>query len=183
LKIKIVSGIMLMLLFIGMLTLAFKIQPAKAEPDGIGEWISDGRIELCVHSFDTSPSIDYYPYTPASGCIFAWVDLSIKNVDTEEVGINQLYAYLKDTDNYVYARFSTLSPKRLALVDLPPEETIRGEIYFEVPTEAVIAEFLWNDFKSNISVVIPEFPSFLILPLFMIVTLLVVIVYKTKHSM
>jgi len=29
---------------------------------------------------------------------------------------------------------------------------------------------------------IPEFPSFLILPLFMIATLLAAIVYKTRHS-
>ena len=31
--------------------------------------------------------------------------------------------------------------------------------------------------------VIPEFPSFLILPLFMIATLLAVVVYRRKHSM
>ena len=31
--------------------------------------------------------------------------------------------------------------------------------------------------------VIPEFPSFLILPLFMIATLLAVIIYRRKHSM
>jgi len=30
--------------------------------------------------------------------------------------------------------------------------------------------------------IIPEFPSFLILPLFMIATLLAVIIYKRKHS-
>jgi hypothetical protein len=30
--------------------------------------------------------------------------------------------------------------------------------------------------------VVPEFPSFLILPLFMIATLLAVIVYKRKHT-
>ena len=30
--------------------------------------------------------------------------------------------------------------------------------------------------------VIPEFPSFLILPLFMVATLLAVIVYRRKHS-
>jgi hypothetical protein len=31
--------------------------------------------------------------------------------------------------------------------------------------------------------VIPEFPSFLVLPLFMIATLLAVIVYRRKHSL
>jgi hypothetical protein len=33
----------------------------------------------------------------------------------------------------------------------------------------------------SLDFVIPEFPSFLILPLFMIATLLAVIVYKRKH--
>jgi len=36
--------------------------------------------------------------------------------------------------------------------------------------------------ESNVWV-IPEFPTFLILPLFMIATLLTVIVYRRKHSM
>ena len=31
--------------------------------------------------------------------------------------------------------------------------------------------------------IVPEFPSFLILPLFMIATLLAVVVYRRKHSM
>jgi len=39
---------------------------------------------------------------------------------------------------------------------------------------------LWRDIGAPI---IPEFPSFLILPLFMLATLLAVIVYRRKHSM
>ena len=38
-------------------------------------------------------------------------------------------------------------------------------------------------YEDDTPIVIPEFPSFLILPLFMIATLLVVTVYRRKHSM
>jgi hypothetical protein len=40
-----------------------------------------------------------------------------------------------------------------------------------------------NNGEHYVYVVIPEFPSFLILPLFMITTLLAVITYRRKHSM
>jgi hypothetical protein len=182
-KLRAVSGTMLTLLFVGVLTLAFKIQPAKAEPVGIGEWTSDGRIELCVHLFDTSPSLEFYPHEPEIiGYIFAWVDLSIKNVGSEDVYISGGYVYLKDANNYLYEHRYADTPLALRSLHLPPGETIRGELYFEVPSGATIKEFVWSDYASYINVAIPEFPSFLILPLFMIATLLAVIIYKRKHS-
>jgi len=173
------TGVLLILLSIGTLTLVFNIRPAKSDPANIGEWTSDGRIELCVHLFDTSPSLEFYPHEPEIiGYIFAWVDLSIKSVGSKEVHINWNYGYLKDTNNYLYNGRHADSPIELPLLDLPPGETIRGEVYFEVPSGATIKEFVWSDLASYISVVIPEFPSFLILPLFIIATLLAVIVYR-----
>lgn len=164
------------------LTLAHNVHPVNAEPVGIGEWASDGRIALCVHSFNSSPSLSFYPYTPkTAGYVFAWVDLSLKNVGTKKVSTNSLYAYLRDTDNYFYEYVYTDSPKKWQLIDLPPGETFRGEIYWEVPPEAIIDRFVWTDPWSYITVIIPEFPSFLILSLFMIATLLAVMVYKRKH--
>ena len=163
--------------------LSFQTESVKAEPTTIGEWTTDGRIELCVHSFDTAPSIDYYPYEPETvGYVFAWVDLSLKNVGIEEVSTNTLYAYLKDTENYFYEREGVLSPKAFRLIDLPPGETIRGEIYWEVPSEAIIDEFIWHNHQSYISIIIPEFPDALLVPLFMIATLLAVILYRRRHS-
>jgi hypothetical protein len=40
-----------------------------------------------------------------------------------------------------------------------------------------------HNIKIKGTTVIPEFPSFIILPLFMIATLLAVIVYRRKHTM
>jgi len=42
--------------------------------------------------------------------------------------------------------------------------------------------FTYNHSTQEV-IVIPEFPSFLILPLFMIATLLAVIAYRRKHNM
>ena len=41
----------------------------------------------------------------------------------------------------------------------------------------------WLEWRVAITAVIPEFPQFLIMPLFMLTTLLIVIVYRRKHSM
>ena len=49
-----------------------------------------------------------------------------------------------------------------------------------VPGEAYTSD---NIFVDDVVEVVPEFPSFLIMPLFMIATLLAVIVYRRKHSM
>jgi len=173
----------LMLLLSSVLALAFNIQPVKAEGIIIGEWFTDGRIALCIHSFETAPTIDYYPYKPdTSGYIWAWVDLSLENVGTKEISTNSLYAYLKDNQNYMYrGRSVANAPKNFKLLDLPPGETLRGEIYFEVPQDAIIVAFVWYDYKSYI--VIPEFSSITILLLLMLTTLIAIIFVKKERKL
>ena len=56
----------------------------------------------------------------------------------EGVNTNSLYAYLKDNQNYMYEREAVMSPKAWRFLDLPPGETLRGEIYFEIPPDATI---------------------------------------------
>lgn len=153
-----------------------------AETANIGEWTSDGRIAIFIHSFDTASSVPYYPYSPASGNVYVWVDVSLKNVGTGTISTNTLYAYVADIDHYYYRGEVVSSPRHLALIDLPPQETIRGEIYFEVPADSVIEKFVWQDNYSNLRITVPELPSFLILPLFMIATLLAVIVCRRKQN-
>lgn len=41
----------------------------------------------------------------------------------------------------------------------------------------------WLEWRVAITAVIPEFPQFLIMPLFMLTTLLIVILYRRRHSM
>jgi len=131
---------------------------------------SDGRIRIEVHSFGNSFSIAYNPYDPEiAGFIWAWVDISITNIGLQDVSTNNLYGYLKDSENHLYESSYTASPFKLQLVDLPPNDTIRGEIYFEIPEDAEIVSFLWSDWNSNIT--IPEFSAFIMLLILIIPTL------------
>lgn len=149
------------------------------EPTYMGEWTSDNRMEMNVHSFNTSPSIDFIPNTPNRlGYIYAWVDVSLKNLGTEAININLLYAHLKDSENYIYQSTVVASPKLVQLMDINPGETIRGELYWEIPEDAIITEFIWQDYRSNLHTIIPEFQPWIILPLILIGTVGLVILRK-----
>jgi hypothetical protein len=58
-----------------------------------------------MYSFNTNTTIPYYPYTPShSGYIWAWVDISFKNIGStgSTVDTNALFASIKDNQNYAY---------------------------------------------------------------------------------
>ncbi len=168
---------------ITMLTLAYSIQLTNAKLPEVEELTADDRIEIWFHSLNTAQSLPFYPHTPETvGYIFAWVDISLKNVGQQDISTNSLYAYLKDSNNYLYEAIYVDSPKEFPLLKLPSGETLRGELYFEVPSGAIIEKFVWDDHSSHVSVSIPEFSSLITMPLFMIATLLAILVYKKKHS-
>ena len=173
--------LMLTLLLIGILTLAFGIKPVKGNGIPIGEWFSDDRIAICIHSFQTASRIDYFPYEPDTpGYIWAWVDISIKNVGTEEISTNTLYAHLKDSQGYVYERTRTTDPKHLKLMDLPPGGTIRGTVYFEIPPDATIVAFIWYNYDSYIE--IPEFSSLMVLSLIIMIVSIATVIARKKYN-
>ena len=167
---------------LSVLTLAYTIQLANATLLEVEESGIDSRIEITFHSIDTAQSLSFYPHTPETvGYIFAWVDITIKNIGQQDISINWYYAYLKDNNNYLYQGTHADSPREFKLVKLPPGETMRGEFYFEVPAGAIIEKFIWSDYSSYVSVVVPEFSSMLVLTLFMAATVLAVLVYRRKH--
>jgi hypothetical protein len=176
--------IALVTLVLSMVTSAFTIQLAKATLLDVESTSIDGRIEITFHSIDTAQSIPFYPHTPETvGYIFAWVDLTIENIGQQDISINWNFAYLKDSNNYLYKGTHVDSPQEFPLVDLPPGETQRGKFYFEVPSGAVIEEFVWDDYSNHVIVLIPEFSTFLFLSLSIIAPLLAVIVYKRTRSL
>jgi len=79
--------------------------------------------------------------------------------------------------------------------DLFPEDTITKSYTFEELKSKTfdVLEYHHDNFFSSepledslqwdVEAIIPEFPSFIILPLFMIATLLAVTVYRRKHTM
>jgi hypothetical protein len=164
------------------LTSTYIIQLANATLQEVEEMSTDGRIEIVFHSINFSQSLPFYPHTPETvGYVFAWVDITIKNVGQQNIQINWNYAYLKDSNNYLYQGKYADSPRQFQLIGLPPGETIRGEFYFEVPAGATIEKFIWSDFSSYVSVVVPEFSSMLVLTPFMAAAVLAIVVYRKKH--
>jgi hypothetical protein len=163
-------------------TLTYIIRLATATLPEVEVTSTDGRIEILFHSINFSQSLAFYPHTPETvGYIFAWVDITIKNVGQANIHINWNYAYLKDSNNYLYQGTYADSPRQFQLIDLPPGETIRGEFYFEVPAGATIEKFVWSDLSSYVSVAVPEFSSMIVLTLFMAATVLAVVVYRRKQ--
>lgn len=88
----------------------------------------------------------------------------------------------------------TLSAPNSFLNVTIPNELVTGQIdvlvnsssvFFEQSTNAT-HHSVWFDWEGTnyiTDIVLPEFPSFIILPLFIIITLLAAIVYRRKHSM
>ena len=156
---KLLSLIFFVILIGALATYSKPIQALEISSSIVGV-NSDSRLQIEVHSFGNVSSVAYYPYTPDNaGYIWAWVDVSLTNIGFEEVSTNSLYAYLKDSLNYLYGTEYTSSPLYLQLLDLPVNQTIRGELYFEIPSDAEIASFLWSDYNSNIQIPQPPTPT------------------------
>lgn len=117
---------------------------------------SDNRVQITVNSYTTNATSQYYPYTPSqSGYVFAMVDVTIKNLDGGTVDTNPLYTSLKDNQNYVYtgsAGDEANDPQGLKLQNLNAGQSQRGTIYFEIPANANIASFSWDDYNSTLTI-------------------------------
>ena len=124
----------------------------------IGTISDGGRVQVQIFSLQTSSAIAYYPYTPkSSGYIWAWIDISIKNIaSTGTIDINPIFASLKDNRNSVYTGEQILTdPEGLQPLYLNPQASQRGNIYFEIPAGDNIASFTWYDYTSNLVIPAP----------------------------
>jgi hypothetical protein len=176
-------------LLILIIVFTLSVKQVIAESPIIGK-NSDGTVEIQIHSFDTATSLD--SYTPSIvGYIFTWVDLSIKNIGTQEVSTNQIHAYLKDSQNYQYTSRIVGGSRCITVVHLSPGEALRGEIYWEIPSDAEITSFIWDDDPIYITIPapspkptespdIPEFP--LTVGVMLVVTAVTVLALVLKRK-
>lgn len=155
-----------------LLTLCIVVIPlVTAQQSPIVGTNSDSRVQITIYSFSTNQTIPYYPYTPShSGYVWAWIDISIKNVGPDTVSTNSLSSSVKDSQDHVYTGSVVPDdPQWMKLQDLSSGSSQRGNFYFEIPANANIASFNWNDYASNLSIpktAIPEFPLIAILLFF-----------------
>jgi hypothetical protein len=118
------------------------------EPDGLfgvseslsrlGDLVEQDGYSLAAMEVEdpASPGI-LYQATP--GLKLVAVDMIVGNVDAGEITVNALRTYLVDSDGYVYTAELAGTDNQIELVDLGPDERVRGKVAFEVPEDAVPA--------------------------------------------
>jgi hypothetical protein len=170
--------------FVTLLTLCVLVIPlVSAQQSPVIGNNSDSRVQITIYSFSTNQTIPYYPYTPShSGYVWAWIDISVKNVGPDAVSTNSLYSSLKDSQDYVYVGSVVPDdPQWMKLQDLSSGSSQRGNFYFEIPANANILSFNWDDYSSNLNIpktAIPEFPLVAILLIFGLTVSLSVLAIK-----
>ncbi len=118
------------------------------EPDGLfavsdslprlGDLVEqDGYSLVAMDVLDpASPGI---LYRAVPGMKLVAVDIILGNIDGREVSSNALRAYLIDAEGFVYTAELAGTDGQIELVDLGPDERVRGKVAFEVPEDAVPA--------------------------------------------
>ena len=129
-------------------------QTVNAQQSPIVGSASTSVVRIDIFSYTTKSTISYPPYTPShSGYIWAWIDISIANTETDNVNTNPQFASIKDSQNRVYTGVTTVfGPQVMIAQDLSCGNSARGTIYFEIPANADIVSFIWND--NNVNLVI-----------------------------
>ncbi len=118
---------------------------------GVGEIEEDERVELTLSSDRSTDRIGIFK--AEDGWIYHVFDVTIKNKMDEEISYNVLYFEVKDEAGYVYrmALCETASLNHsLGSGKLGPNETVKGEIAFEVPETSQTLFLILDDLYSNI---------------------------------
>jgi hypothetical protein len=101
----------------------------------------------------------------------------IKNIGTMTATYVKIIATFYDSEGEVVATDFTFADPH----DIEPDQKAPFDMILTEKSRVPLVESYALTAESNQYAVVPEFPSFLILPLFMIATLLAVIVYRRKH--
>ena len=118
------------------------------EPDGLfgvsdslprlGDLVEqDGYSLVAMEVLD--PASPGMLYRAVPGMKLVAVDMILGNIDAREISSNALRTYLIDAEGYVYAAELAGIDGQIDLVDLGPDERVRGKVAFEVPEDAVPA--------------------------------------------
>jgi len=153
------------------------------------DWNSDKIYSMDVSSFPSdniAPDIDVPSRTPRDNVtIGEEVSVSV-NVTDIQSGIKNVTLLYVVNNGTLWTSIPMNENSSTGLY----ESTIPGQAYGTWVKYKIVAydnaenqAVKEGESVTYIYQVIPEFPSFLILPLFMIATLLAVIVYRRKHSM
>lgn len=110
--------------------------PRTAEV-AVGEVVTDDTLEMVVRSVERTDSLGQFQQADA-GNTFVVIRMAVKNATQDEYlnFSSLLQTTLSDDENYTYDPTFAVSERRLADGQLVPGEVTRGDVVFEVPTDA-----------------------------------------------
>ena len=132
-------------------------QPTLPPTQGFPRSASTSEVVLTVHQVrdPVPPSFS----KPEAGNRFVGVDVTLRNVGSEEFSTNSLYFYLRGSDGRDYQiDFVGVPEPRLSLRDLPPGEDTRGWITFELPSNVQVVRLTFDHILLDDPVIVPVNP-------------------------
>jgi len=123
---------------------SFDETPAPPETGAIGEAVENGGYALTVHSVTDPvvPSDEFFG--PDAGSRWVMVEVSITNVSDEPQDYGSYDFKVKDADNFEYTAGFVDLERELSSGSLPPGDTVRGQVGFEVPVDAAIVRLIYD---------------------------------------
>jgi len=121
-------------------------EPAETQQQQIfkiGERVEMGELVITVNSVVDSQGSEFLK--PAAGHVFKIVDCTIENLSDQSQAISSLMMFkMADSEGYNYNVTITDSSKPSLDGELGPGRKMRGEIAFEVPTDATGLELIFE---------------------------------------
>lgn len=101
----------------------------------LGDTVKQGGYTLAVGALEDPTKAGQF-YTPKKNMRLIAVELVLGNDSGAKVTANPLYAYLVDTDGFVYTVELGGRNGQLTTVDLGPGDKVKGWVSFAIPTKA-----------------------------------------------
>lgn len=101
----------------------------------LGDTVKQGGYSLAVDAVEDPTKAGQF-YTPKKGTRLIAVELVLGNDSGAKVTANPLYAYLVDTDGFLYTAELGGRTGQLTTVDLGPGDKVKGWVSFAVPADS-----------------------------------------------
>ena len=109
----------------------------------IGERVEMGKLVITVNSIKDSQGSEFLK--PESGHIYKIADCTIENLSDESEAISSMLMFkMADSEGYNYDITITDSSKTSLDGELGPGRKMRGEVAFEVPSDATGLELIFE---------------------------------------
>jgi hypothetical protein len=117
---------------------------AAPEVFKIGDSVTFNDLVITLNSVEDNKGDKFLK--PAEGNIYKIVDVTLENKGTEEKTVSSvLHTSMADSDGYTYTMTITTFIKTQLDGSVPAGRKLRGQVAYEVPTDAKGLEFIFSD--------------------------------------